>query len=308
MYPRADARAHDVRRGTARGRSDEGRLKPLRAVRFDEGRDIVTSTVRRTRRWQANQLELPRGRRIDDAGNEEGSRFRAGGSVAVASALGAGAGRGPATSQQPQPQAGARDAQKQGRYPQRKPRATSANRHDACKLKDRDLREVVARSCSEEGQRQHHHGGRTSRMSLVTIDLQSTFTWRQALDARRRAGRAASSPRPCRACSRSRSRRRRLRSRSRTPTSRRSIDTIGKISGANIVVAPEVKGTITIRLKNIPWRDALDAVGQDAGLRRRRGGRAASCASSRPSNIQQDLVTKTIPLRYVRPASELTCR
>lgn len=80
------------------------------------------------------------------------------------------------------------------------------------------------------------------------------------------------------------------------------IDTISKISGANIVVAPEVKGTITVRLKNIPWRDALDAVvktlgfvvvQEDFGILR----------VVPASNIEQDLVTRTIPLRYVRPAS-----
>lgn len=80
------------------------------------------------------------------------------------------------------------------------------------------------------------------------------------------------------------------------------IDTISKISGANIVVAPEVKGTITVRLKNIPWRDALDAVvktlgfvvvQEDFGILR----------VVPASNIEQDLVTRTIPLRYVRPTS-----
>lgn len=80
------------------------------------------------------------------------------------------------------------------------------------------------------------------------------------------------------------------------------IDTISKISGANIVVAPEVKGTITVRLKNIPWRHALDAVvktlgfvvvQEDFGILR----------VVPAANIEQDLVTKTIPLRYVRPRS-----
>ncbi|MFM1873119.1 MAG: type pilus assembly protein PilQ, partial [Planctomycetota bacterium] len=44
------------------------------------------------------------------------------------------------------------------------------------------------------------------------------------------------------------------------------IDTIGKISGANIVVAPEVKGTITVRLKNVPWRDALETTVKTLGF------------------------------------------
>ncbi|MBL9077117.1 MAG: hypothetical protein JNL08_06430 [Planctomycetes bacterium] len=80
------------------------------------------------------------------------------------------------------------------------------------------------------------------------------------------------------------------------------IDTIAKISGANIVVAPEVKGTITVRLKNIPWRDALDASVKTLGfvvVEEERGILRVVPAS----NIQQDLATETIPLRFVRPAS-----
>ena len=80
------------------------------------------------------------------------------------------------------------------------------------------------------------------------------------------------------------------------------IDTIAKISGANIATAPEVKGQISLRLKNIPWRDTLDAavktlgfaVVEDRGILR----------VVPPSKIQQDLVFEAIPLRYVRPSSQ----
>lgn len=80
------------------------------------------------------------------------------------------------------------------------------------------------------------------------------------------------------------------------------IDTIAKISGANIVVAPEVKGTITVRLKNIPWRDALDAAVKTLGfvvVEEDRGILRVVPAS----NIEQDLETATIQLRFVRPSS-----
>ena len=82
------------------------------------------------------------------------------------------------------------------------------------------------------------------------------------------------------------------------------IDTIAKISGANIVVAPEVKGTITVRLKNIPWRDALDAAVKTLGfvvVEEDRGILRVVPAA----NIQQDLETRTVQLRYVRPMSTL---
>jgi len=80
------------------------------------------------------------------------------------------------------------------------------------------------------------------------------------------------------------------------------IDTIAKISGANIVVAPEVRGPITLRLKDIPWRDALDAAVKTLGfvvVEEDRGILRVVPAS----NIQQDLVTRTFTLRYVRPRS-----
>jgi len=80
------------------------------------------------------------------------------------------------------------------------------------------------------------------------------------------------------------------------------VDTIAKISGANIVVAPEVKGTITVRLKNIPWRDALDACVKTLGfvvVTEPRGILRVVPAA----NIQQDLITRSIQLRFVRPAS-----
>jgi type IV pilus assembly protein PilQ len=80
------------------------------------------------------------------------------------------------------------------------------------------------------------------------------------------------------------------------------IDTIAKISGANIAVAPEVKGTVTVRLKNIPWRDALESVVKTLGyvvVEEKRG----ILRVVPPSNVQQDLVTETFQLRFARPNS-----
>lgn len=83
------------------------------------------------------------------------------------------------------------------------------------------------------------------------------------------------------------------------------IDAIGKISGANIVVAPEVKGTVTIRLKDIPWRDALEAavktlgfvvVEEDRGILR----------VVDPASLQAQLETRSFQLRYLRPPSTYT--
>ena len=80
------------------------------------------------------------------------------------------------------------------------------------------------------------------------------------------------------------------------------IDMIGKISGANIVVAPEVQGTITLRLRDIPWRDALEATCKTLGyvvVQEERDILRVVPASS----LREDLETRHFQLRYVRPRS-----
>lgn len=80
------------------------------------------------------------------------------------------------------------------------------------------------------------------------------------------------------------------------------IDTIAKISGANIVVAPEVQGTITLRLKNIPWRDALEAAVKTLGYVVVEEDRNILRVVP-TSNMKEDLTTRSFQLRYVRPKS-----
>ncbi len=81
------------------------------------------------------------------------------------------------------------------------------------------------------------------------------------------------------------------------------IDTIAKVSNANIVVAPEVQGNITLRLQNIPWRDALEAASKTLGYAVTEEDRGILRVVPR-SNLREDLVTKTFQLRYVSPKSQ----
>jgi type IV pilus assembly protein PilQ len=83
------------------------------------------------------------------------------------------------------------------------------------------------------------------------------------------------------------------------------IDAIAKISGANIVVAPEVKGTVTIRLKDIPWRDALEQVVKTLGfvvVEETRG----ILRVVPQATLQTQLETRSYQLRYLRPPSTYT--
>jgi type IV pilus assembly protein PilQ len=84
---------------------------------------------------------------------------------------------------------------------------------------------------------------------------------------------------------------------------RQVIDTIGKLSGANIVVAPEVAGTLSLRLTDVPWRDALDVAVKTLGYTvvvERRG----ILRVVDPLSLQAQMETKSYQLRYVRPPSK----
>jgi type II secretory pathway component GspD/PulD (secretin) len=163
------------------------------------------------------------------------------------------------------------------------------------KLKDRDLRDVVASIAKKASANIIMDPGIEA---LVTIDLVDVH-WRQALTLVAEQARCVvvetegvlkveNPPKTTFSFE--------------NTDIQKVVDTIAKISGANIVVAPEVKGTITVRLKNIPWRDALDAVVKTLGfvvVEEARGILRVVPAS----NIQQDLETRAIQLRFVRPSS-----
>ncbi|MCZ6596137.1 MAG: hypothetical protein O7B99_00700 [Planctomycetota bacterium] len=83
---------------------------------------------------------------------------------------------------------------------------------------------------------------------------------------------------------------------------REVINTIGQISGANIVTAPEVAGMLSIRLTDVPWRDALDVsvktlgytvVEEDRGILR----------VVDPLSLQAQMETHAYRLRFLRPIS-----
>jgi type IV pilus assembly protein PilQ len=80
------------------------------------------------------------------------------------------------------------------------------------------------------------------------------------------------------------------------------IDTIAKLSGANIVVAPEVQGAVTLRLRNIPWRDALEAASKTLGYAVIEEDRGILRVVPRAS-LREDLVIESFQLRFVRPKS-----
>ncbi|MEZ5978898.1 MAG: hypothetical protein R3F34_11835 [Planctomycetota bacterium] len=78
------------------------------------------------------------------------------------------------------------------------------------------------------------------------------------------------------------------------------IDTIATVSGANIVVAPEVTGTLSLRLTAVPWRDALEVAVKTLGftvVTDRRG----ILRVVDPKSLEDQLTVESYQLRYLRP-------
>jgi type IV pilus assembly protein PilQ len=86
---------------------------------------------------------------------------------------------------------------------------------------------------------------------------------------------------------------------------RQVITTIAAVSGSNIIVAPEVTGTLRVRLTNVPWRDALEEVAKTRGytvVEERRG----ILRVVDPLTLEKQKVTRSYQLRFVRPRGPRT--
>jgi len=80
------------------------------------------------------------------------------------------------------------------------------------------------------------------------------------------------------------------------------ISAIATIGGANIIVSPEVTGTLSVKLKDVPWRDALEEVAKTRGytvVHERRG----ILRVVDPLSLEAQQVTRSYQLRYMRPKS-----
>ena len=68
------------------------------------------------------------------------------------------------------------------------------------------------------------------------------------------------------------------------------------------MVAPEVAGTLTLRLSDVPWRDALEVAVKTLGytvVEEKRG----ILRVVDPLSLQAQMETKSYQLRYLRPKS-----
>ncbi len=78
------------------------------------------------------------------------------------------------------------------------------------------------------------------------------------------------------------------------------IMTIAAASGANIIIGPEVEGTVRVSIKDVPWRDALEEIVRARGYtvveERRNILRVVD-----PLTLEKQKVTRSYQLRYLRP-------
>lgn len=78
------------------------------------------------------------------------------------------------------------------------------------------------------------------------------------------------------------------------------IENIAKLSGADILVSPEVSGTVTGQIHNVPWRAALEEICKLRGytvIEEQHG----ILRVVDPLSLEQQLVTRIYNLRYLRP-------
>ena len=83
---------------------------------------------------------------------------------------------------------------------------------------------------------------------------------------------------------------------------REVISTIAKAADANVVIAPEVEGTIRLRLKNVPWRDALEQICEARGYTVVEKARNILSVVD-PAQLEMQKVTRSYQLSYIRPKS-----
>ncbi|MBI4583630.1 MAG: secretin and TonB N-terminal domain-containing protein [Planctomycetes bacterium] len=81
------------------------------------------------------------------------------------------------------------------------------------------------------------------------------------------------------------------------------LELLAKQSGANIVVSQDVKGKVSLSLRDVPWQDALDTIVKTNGFTIVRADTANSeiIRVVHPSSLQEQLETRHFTLKFVRP-------
>jgi type IV pilus assembly protein PilQ len=85
------------------------------------------------------------------------------------------------------------------------------------------------------------------------------------------------------------------------------IDMIARVSGANIIVAPDVKGSITLSINNVPWQEVLNSVVKTLGFVTVRENFGIIRIIHQDELLKQ-METRVFRLRYIQPPSTYTAK
>jgi len=85
------------------------------------------------------------------------------------------------------------------------------------------------------------------------------------------------------------------------------IDMIARVSAANIIVSPEVKGSITLSINNVPWNDVLEAVVKTLGFVTVREN-FGIIRIIHPDELLKQMETRVFKLNYIQPPPTYTAK
>lgn len=78
------------------------------------------------------------------------------------------------------------------------------------------------------------------------------------------------------------------------------IDMIARVSGANIIVSPDVKGTITLSINNVPWTEVLNAVVRTLNFTTVKEA-FGIIRVIHPDELLKQMETRVFPLKFIQP-------
>jgi type II secretory pathway component GspD/PulD (secretin) len=80
------------------------------------------------------------------------------------------------------------------------------------------------------------------------------------------------------------------------------LDMIARVSGANIIIAPQVQGSITLSINNVPWQEVLQAVVKTLGFVTVKENFGIIRVIHQDELLRQ-MEVKVFPLRFIQPPS-----
>lgn len=80
------------------------------------------------------------------------------------------------------------------------------------------------------------------------------------------------------------------------------IDMIARVSGANLIISPDVKGSITLSINNVPWNEVLEAVVKTLGFITVKEA-FGIIRIIHPDELLKQMETRVFKLKYIQPPS-----